>query len=375
MTPAKAFIDKLSNGGFRIVAGVPCSSLGGLIDAATDCSALRYVSASNEGEAVAIAAGAWLGGARGAVFLQNSGLGNAVSPLTSLVDTFGIPLLMIVGWRGQPGSDDEPQHRLMGELTPEILRLCRFEVAPIDTVDIGKWHGTPQQDRNLGLALLVTGGGYRSDGRKSDQPRRTRSSSERRDFCRGERKTTRAEFIDMVVAAVDSLTAVFSTTGMSSRELFELGDRPNHLYQVGSMGCVSSVALGFALASGRRTVVLDGDGAALMRLGALATIGSEQPANLLHIMLDNGVHDSTGGQPTATDVTDLAAVAEACGYARVAVCDDRSGMDRALEWASTQALPVFVHARIGGWSEAVAGRPTVLPRDVAIRFRRHFEVN
>jgi phosphonopyruvate decarboxylase len=151
-------------------------------------------------------------------------------------------------------------------------------------------------------------------------------------------------------------------------ELFTLADRPQHFYQVGSMGGASGMALGVALNSTRPVFVLDGDGAALMKLGSFATIGAYRPDRLVHILLDNGVHDSTGGQATVSASVDFAAVALACGYAYAASCDDLSGFRAALAQAA-EGGPALVHLRIAPGSMAKLGRPTVSPADVALRFR------
>jgi phosphonopyruvate decarboxylase len=182
-------------------------------------------------------------------------------------------------------------------------------------------------------------------------------------------RPTRAALLERMLATLPPDAAVVATTGKCGRELFTLSDREAHLYQVGSMGCASGMGLGVALATGRRTVVLDGDGAALMKLGTLATVGAQQPAGLLHVLLDNGVHDSTGGQATASPGVDFPGVALACGYRAAWACDDAPGFDAALRAALATTGPVLVHARIRPGSMASLGRPTVAPHEVAQRFR------
>lgn len=374
MNRAEAFVDSLAIAGYSLIAGVPCSILSGLIEASLTHSGIQYIGAANEGDAIAIAAGAWLGGTRSAVFLQNSGLGNAVNPLTSLIDPLGIPLLMVIGWRGKPGTEDEPQHQLMGEMTPSLLRLCKFEIKVLGDANLEVASGLASLSADTNLALLVDSDAFRSRGVQSRRPETTFQETVYRDFRKMGPKPSRASLIEAVSAVISDTAAVFSTTGKCSRELFEIGDRPNYIYQVGSMGCVSSLALGFSLATGRQTVVLDGDGAALMRLGALATIGAVQPAKFVHVMLDNEAHESTGGQPTVSSVTDLAGVAGACGYARIARCDDRTGFEQALEWAFLGDGPAFIHAKISSASSPALGRPAIHPAKVARRFRSHFGI-
>jgi phosphonopyruvate decarboxylase len=175
--------------------------------------------------------------------------------------------------------------------------------------------------------------------------------------------------LERVLAAVPDTLPIVVTTGKAGRELFTLGDREQHLYQVGSMGCASPMGLGIALCTGARTLVLDGDGAALMKLGSMATIGAYAPRGLIHVLLDNGVHDSTGGQRTVSDGVDFAAIALACGYREAYVCDDAPGFDIAFARALAADGPTLVHARIQPGSMAKLGRPTIAPHEVAKRFR------
>jgi phosphonopyruvate decarboxylase len=163
--------------------------------------------------------------------------------------------------------------------------------------------------------------------------------------------------------------AVVATTGKCGRELFTLADRPQHLYQVGSMGGASGMALGVALNTGGPVFVLDGDGAALMKLGTFATIGAYAPRNLVHILLDNGAHDSTGGQPTVSATVDFAAIALACGYRYAASCETLDGFEGAFRDATAEPGPALIHARIAPGSMAKLGRPSVKPPEVAQRFK------
>ena len=320
MIAADAFLEPAQERGFSFYAGVPCSFLTPLINRVISAPALNYVGAASEGEAVAVAAGAWLAGRRTVVMCQNSGLGNTVNPLTSLNHPFRIPTLLIVTWRGQPGLKDEPQHELMGEVTGSLL----------DTIAIGH-AGFPKEvdavaaalDRaeramaadELPFALIMEKGSVRDDGLdQPDQPIHPRG--EVADLRQGGERPARIDLLRCVQALVPAAAAVVATTGKTGRELFTCEDRPQQLYQVGSMGCASAMGLGIALNTERPVLVLDGDGAALMKLGALATIGAHAPGNLIHVVLDNGVHDSTGGQATVSPNVDFAAVAQACSYPR-----------------------------------------------------------
>ncbi|KGM31974.1 thiamine pyrophosphate-dependent enzyme, partial [Inquilinus limosus] len=182
-------------------------------------------------------------------------------------------------------------------------------------------------------------------------------------------RPTRAAVLERFLALTDDRTAVVATTGKAGRELFTLADRKQHIYQVGSMGGASGMALGVALNTEAPVVVLDGDGAALMKLGTFATIGAQAPGKLIHILLDNGVHDSTGGQATVSASVDFAAVALACGYQFAASCASLDGFEAAFRAASEAPRPALIHVRIAPGSMEKLGRPTVAPADVARRFK------
>jgi len=372
MITAEAFIAAAGARGFDFYTGVPCSFLTPLINGVLSDRALRYVGAASEGEAVAIAAGAWLAGRRTVVMCQNSGLGNAVNPLTSLNAPFRIPTLLITTWRGQPGLADEPQHEVMGQITHDLIRLMGLELedAPDSEAAVG-----PAFDRAV-AAMDQTGLPFAWVLKKGDvadtplnQPAPGPRPAGRRDrFERAAERPRREQALAHVLELTDERTAIIATTGKCGRELFTLADRPQHLYQVGSMGGAAGMGLGVALNVERPVVVLDGDGAALMKLGSFATIGAYAPKNLLHVVLDNGVHDSTGGQQTVSASVDFAAVALDCGYAYAASCDDLDGFAQAWRAASGGG-PSLIHLRIAPGSMATLGRPTVSPAEVARRFK------
>jgi phosphonopyruvate decarboxylase len=304
---------------------------------------------------------------------QNSGLGNAVNPLTSLNAPFRIPTLLVTTWRGRPGEPDEPQHAVMGQITHALLSLMGLEHRPFPSDDAAiaprlAEAAAAMEASGLPFAFVMAKGDVAESG--LDQPPPARPPPGRRDdFTAGGPRPRRAQALERFLALTDDATAVIATTGKCGRELFTLADRDQHLYQVGSMGGASGMALGLALNTPKRVVVLDGDGAALMKLGTLATIGAHSPANLIHILLDNGVHDSTGGQATVSASVDFAAVALACGYAYAATCDELHGLERALGQAAEAGGPSLIHLRIAAGSMDKLGRPTVPPEAVARRFK------
>lgn len=374
MINADDFLGPAREEGFDFYTGVPCSYLTPLINRVIDDPANRYVGAASEGEAIGIAAGAWLAGRQTVVMCQNSGLGNAVNPLTSLNAPFQIPTLLIVTWRGQPGLADEPQHQLMGEITPTLLDTLRipYRTFPSNSDEIAPAIAAMSAslaETRLPFAFIMEKSSVRDDG-LSEIMARTRPAGERADHRVLASPPTRFEILQRLLASAPDDAAIVASTGKCGRELFTLADRPQHLYQVGSMGCAGPMALGVALNSSRPVIVLDGDGAALMKLGAMATIGAEGPNNLVHIILDNGVHDSTGGQPTVSPSVDFAGVALSCGYAGAALVDDPDGFAEAFAAVlSSNTGPHLIHVRIRPGSIASLGRPTLSPRDVADRFK------
>jgi phosphonopyruvate decarboxylase len=381
MIEARHFVEAARERGFEWWAGVPCSFLTPFINYVLQDHSLRYVSMANEGDAVALVAGATLGGRRGVSMMQNSGLGNAVSPLTSLTWTFKLPQLLIVTWRAQPGVHDEPQHALMGPITPQMLETMEipWELFPSENSAIG-----PALDRAVAhmdstgrpYALVMQKGTVAPYALKAGAAPPARSRGEVKLESLRLAPATRASRQDALKEVIARTpvgsTAVLATTGFCGRELYAIEDRPNQLYMVGSMGCVIPLALGLALARpDLRVVALDGDGAALMRLGAFATVGAYGPRNLLHLLLDNGVHDSTGGQATVSAGVSFAEIAAACGYASSLETDDVSRIGTWLSELPAEG-PKFARLFTRPGSPDGLPRPSVTPIDVRTRLMQHF---
>jgi len=359
----------LADHGVTYYAGVPDSLLASFCAYVTDhAGPSRHVITANEGSAVALAAGHHLAtGEIGLVYLQNSGLGNAVNPLTSLVDPaiYGIPLLLMIGWRGEPGRTDEPQHVKMGRVTTPLLEV------------IGVPHVTlPETEEGAVAAIALA---VRS-ARSNDAPyalvvrKGTFEPYELRQVRPDAYAMSREDAIAGVLESLPAGTAVVSTTGMPSRELFELREARGEFHDtdfltVGSMGHCSQIALAVALARPERPVCcLDGDGAALMHLGSLATIGSLGAKNFKHVVLNNGAHDSVGGQPTVGHDVDLCAIARGCGYTSVFRADGPAELaDRVSEFASTDG-PALLEVRVRRGARKDLGRPTVTPAHAGRRF-------
>ena len=384
MIEARDFIEAARERGFGWYAGVPCSYHTPFINDVVQDPSLRYLSMANEGDAVALIAGATLGSGGapcGVAMMQNSGLGNAVSPLTSLTWTFRLPQLLIVTWRGQPGVADEPQHALMGPITPAMLATMEipWELFPAQRPALGAALDRARahlDESGRPYALVMPKGcvapfalqGEACPGRRTAPAPAVLEPHRNAPDARPSRRTA----LEAVIAHTPGAsTVVLAATGFCGRELYAIADRPNQLYMVGSMGCVAPLALGLALARPDLTVVaLDGDGAALMRLGALATVGAYGPPNLRHLLLDNGVHDSTGGQATVSPSVSFAEVAAACGYASALETDEAG---RIAEWLQAPPAPgpSFARLLIRAGTSAGLPRPSISPVEVKQRLLRH----
>lgn len=378
MIQAEEFVEAARNIGFGWYTGVPCSFLTPFINYVINDVQLKYISAANEGDAVAIAAGAAIAGKPAVVMMQNSGLGNAVNPLTSLTYIFRIPLLVICTLRGDRLLQDEPQHELMGQITDKLLETMTvpWEFFPTDAAEIEpvlqRATAYMQQERRP-YALIMRKGSISPHAlTRSSIPEREDSSTHIHQSFFQDHRVSRSEALARIVELIDpENTVIIATTGYTGRELFASKDSANHLYMVGSMGCASSMGLGLSLARpDLKVVVIDGDGAALMRMGNFATIGTYGGANLIHILLDNEVHDSTGAQATVSAGISFAKIAEACGYGLTFAGDDPALLD-ALFTADTNTRPKFAHLKIRPGTLEKLPRPNLTPEAVLQRFMKH----
>jgi phosphonopyruvate decarboxylase len=373
MIEAAAFIEPALARGYRFWTGVPCSFLTPFINYVISSPKLTYVGAASEGEAVGVAFGAHLAGAKTVVICQNSGLGNTVNPLTSLNFPFRVPTLLITTHRGAPGLKDEPQHELMGEVMTELLDAMRipWKFFPDKAEDVAAALDEADRymsEKSLPYALIMKKGAVAPSPLKPQPRARAASAASQGAFAAAVR-IPRLDAIRLVSGLLRKDDLVVATTGKIGRELHDLGHRPGQLYVVGGMGCASAIGLGVALSRpDRRVVVLDGDGAALMKLGALGTIGHYAPKNLTHIVLDNEAHESTGAQATSASTVDFAAVASACSYAAAWRADTAADLQAAVKAALAAKGPSLIHMKVAIGSAAELGRPTVTPIQVKEQF-------
>lgn len=367
MIDPRVFLDRLAERGVDFVTGVPDSLMAGFCAHVASLPAERHVIAVNEGTAIALAAGNHLAtGGVPLVYLQNSGLGNAVNPLLSLADpeVYALPMILLVGWRGAPGEKDEPQHLKQGRVTPALLEAmeipCRLLDGDMEAA--ADWAARTARSRGGPVVLLARKGTFHRPeavGATEDAPPRL----------------SREAAIAAILRGLPAGALVVATTGMASRELHELrkarGENgASDFLTVGSMGHASQVALGIARAApGRRVVCLDGDGAALMHMGGLATIGARGSGDLLHVLLNNGAHDSVGGQPTVGFEVSFTGIARACGYEAMAgPVETEADIAAQLSAFSGRGGRRFLEIRVRRGSRADLGRPAEGPAANKARF-------
>ncbi|SFQ11536.1 phosphonopyruvate decarboxylase [Butyrivibrio proteoclasticus] len=353
--------------------GVPDSQLRPLCDYLYNTYGIEgkhHIIAANEGNAVGIAAGYHLAtGKVPVVYMQNSGEGNAINPMVSLLNekVYGIPVVFVIGWRGEPGVHDEPQHIYQGEVTLRLLDDMKVKsfVIHADTSDY-EVADTMRKFKHILLSgnsvAFVIGKGALTDAPK------VRFSNEN--------SMIREEIIRHIIAVTDG-DPIISTTGKASRELYEIREINKHSHKydfltVGSMGHSSSIALGVALnKTNERIWCIDGDGAVLMHLGAMAVIGDNRPRNMIHIVINNGAHESVGGMPTVARNIDLISIAKACGYPYAVSINNYEKLDRELEKAKTGDELRFLEVRSSIESRKELGRPKTMPLENKKRFMEY----
>jgi len=364
MINPKNFYEELRSKGINFFTGVPDSSLKQFCAYITDHTDKKnHIIAANEGNAIALAVGKYLATKNiPLVYMQNSGQGNTVNPLTSLVDpdVYSIPILMLIGWRGEPGKKDEPQHIKQGKITLQLLETLgipyevlseNIEEAKLTIEKAFQY----MESNNAPYAIVIKKGSFEEYSLQT----KVESNYE----------MSREDAIKVLVDNLEERDIIISTTGKTSRELFEYREELNQGHEkdfltVGSMGHSSSIALGIALSRPERTVYcFDGDGALIMHLGASAIIGQNAPSNFKHVVLNNGVHDSVGGQPTVGFQINMKEIAKACGYKETFEATTKKELKEKVQQLKNSNGPAFLEIKVKKGARKELGRPTRTPQE------------
>ena len=357
----EAFFDALKKNGVEFYCGVPDSLLKNFcayLSDVTDSS--EHIIAANEGAAIALATGYHIAtGKVPLIYLQNSGLGNAVNPILSLADpeVYRIPMLLMVGWRGEPGVADEPQHRKQGRIQNSMLDAMEipYFILDSDTPDLESLvsEAVNRSNETGGLvAIVVKKNAFEVCAQKIEKKLNFNLSRE-----------------EAITSVLDKLTSddiLVSTTGKASREVYEYREKrsqghENDFLTVGSMGHASQIALGIALHSDRTVFCLDGDGSVIMHMGSLAIIGDNAPRNFKHIVLNNGAHDSVGGQPTAGFSISIPSIAKACGYQNVFTTSSKEELEAQLTQFLNSNGTALLEIKVDTGARSDLGRPESSP--------------
>jgi phosphonopyruvate decarboxylase len=357
----KQFLDSLRDHGVDFFCGVPDSLLKNFcayLNSHTDSS--EHIITANEGAAVGLAAGYHIStGKLPLVYLQNSGLGNTINPLLSLADpeVYSIPMILMIGWRGEPGVADEPQHRKQGRVQNTMLDAMEvpYYVLSSETGDISDF------------TAIVTGKAREISGPLAIVVKKNtfeEYSSVERD--ENDYELSREGAIHHILDKLSEKDIVVSTTGKPSREVYEYRvakgqGHQNDFLTVGSMGHMSQIALGIALHTDRKVICLDGDGSLIMHMGSLCVNGSNAPGNFKHIVLNNGAHDSVGGQPTLGFEISIPEIAKACGYKKVYLAENESELESRIDDFLKSNGPSLLEIRVKKGARSDLGRPDSTP--------------
>ncbi|QIA09712.1 phosphonopyruvate decarboxylase [Draconibacterium halophilum] len=364
MIKPELFYKWLTNADIDFFSGVPDSLLKDICAYITDhTSPEKHIIAANEGNAVALAAGYHMASGKiPLVYMQNSGLGNIVNPLLSLTNkqVYNIPLLMMIGWRGEPGKKDEPQHVAQGRLTLDLLETMEvpYQILSDDADEAKKQFDlaiTHISENNQPYALVIRKGLFERYKLKAT--------------IKNSYTLIREEAIKQIVEKLSGNEIIVSTTGKTSRELFEIREalgqgHDSDFLTVGCMGHANQIAVGMAIAKPNRKVIcIDGDGALLMHMGSMAINGAVSPKNFIHIVINNGSHESVGGQPTVADSIDVVKIAEASNYKSAISVSSSEALNSVLTEIDAIEGPALIEIKTKVGSRDDLGRPTVKPVD------------
>ncbi|MEN8153818.1 MAG: phosphonopyruvate decarboxylase [Acidobacteriota bacterium] len=361
MDPEK-FIDKIKERSFSPFMGVPCSVFTSLLNYIDESSNTENYICSSEGEAMGLAGGFALSGKHPVVYMQNDGYGNAVNPLSSLQLLYDLPALLLISWRGLPGKKDAPQHMLMGETIRELLDIFKIpyrilEEGEEDLESAVKEASEYCTDKKRPFALIIKKGYFSKYKRKVSEENKNLS--------------LRMEYLEELKQHLKKDDILLGTTGFTGRELNQSFDHQGKFYMTGSMGCLASIGLGLSIENKeKRIFLLDGDGAVLMKMGSLATIGHYSPENLIHICFDNSAYESTGSQPTVSTNTDLCKVAEGCGYRYSETVDSVEQFKKVIKKIDKTGKPAFLRVMIQSGTVDGLERPSDTPVQMKERLEK-----
>ena len=366
MISPKYFYDSLIANGTDFFAGVPDSLLKNFCAYITDnAPADKHIISANEGSATALATGYHFAtGKIPLIYMQNSGEGNMINPLLSIVDpdVYSVPMMIVIGWRGEPGVHDEPQHIKQGKVTCDLLDAMKIPYSILGADNCNKCLDKALakayeyiKANNAPYALVIKKGTFEDYALQNNTT--------------VEADMSREEAIEKIMLSAPETAAFVSTTGMASRELYELRDKHGQGHSkdfltVGGMGHASQIALSIAMQKKDRLIYcIDGDGASIMQMGGMATIGTRNPSNMVHIVLNNGAHDSVGGQPTVGRQIDLCGIAKACGYENVVKASTKEELDAILKDKNTFDKLTFIEVLVRKGARKDLGRPKTTPQE------------
>ena len=366
MISPKYFYDSLIANGTDFFAGVPDSLLKNFCAYITDnAPADKHIISANEGSATALATGYHFAtGKIPLIYMQNSGEGNMINPLLSIVDpdVYSVPMMIVIGWRGEPGVHDEPQHIKQGKVTCDLLDAMKIPYSILGAGNCNKCLDKALakayeyiKANNAPYALVIKKGTFEDYALQNNTT--------------VEADMSREEAIEKIMLSAPETAAFVSTTGMASRELYELRDKHGQGHNrdfltVGGMGHASQIALSIAMQKKDRLIYcIDGDGASIMQMGGMATIGTRNPSNMVHIVLNNGAHDSVGGQPTVGRQIDLCGIAKACGYGNVVKASTKEELDAILKDKNTFDKLTFIEVLVRKGARKDLGRPKTTPQE------------
>ena len=376
MVNTDSFFYSLKQSGVDLFTGVPDSLLKNICAFITDnTSPENHIIAANEGNAISIGIGHHLATKKiPLIYLQNSGLGNIINPLLSLVDpdVYSIPMILLIGWRGEPGVADEPQHIKQGRITTDLLDVMKIpyeilssETSSEESDQIVKRMVKQASTLNAPCALLVKKGTFSSYKLKLDNYY--------------ERDLYREQVIEIIINEISPDDIVVSTTGVASRELFEYRTKKSHSHEkdfltVGGMGHASQIALGISLFKKKRTVYcIDGDGALIMHMGSLAVNANNAGDNFKHIVINNSAHDSVGGQPTVGDKIDIRGIANSAGYIWSKKVIATEEIIKAIHEMKEIKGPALLEIQVKKGFRKDLGRPTINPKENKKSFMKFLE--